>query len=82
MNALVRHATAPKRRIPHRDGSGRISVDEFVAALARNGYIDIKKVRGEDGKQRSNNYWVLFDRKPSEWQFYAGDEPDDDRLGP
>jgi hypothetical protein len=32
MNALVRHATAPKRRIPHRDVSGRIThVDEVTA---------------------------------------------------
>jgi hypothetical protein len=54
------------------------SVYRLVAALERNGFIDIKKVKGPDGKQRSNNYWVRFDRKAAPWQFFKDDEPDDD----
>jgi helix-turn-helix protein len=53
------------------------SVYRLVAALARNGFIDIKRSRGMDGKQRSNNYWILFDRKPAPWQYYPDDDPND-----
>jgi hypothetical protein len=52
------------------------TVYRLAAALARNGFIDVKKTKGADGKQRSNNYWIRFDRKPSSWQFFAGDDDD------
>src|ERR1700678_1309302 len=56
------------------------SVYRLTAALARNGFIEIKKVKGADGKQRSNNYWILFDRPKAPWKFYSTD--DDDGGGP
>ena len=49
-------------------------VYRMVAALARNGFIDMKKAKGADGKQRSNNYWIRFDRPPAPWQFFSGDD--------
>jgi hypothetical protein len=52
------------------------SVYRLIAALERNGFIDVKRVRGGSGKQRSNNYWIRFDRTASSWQFFE-DEDDD-----
>ena len=43
------------------------SVYRFLAMLQRNNFIDIKKVRGADGRQRSNNYWLRFDRSAAPW---------------
>lgn len=43
------------------------AVYRFVADLTRNGYVMVQKKRGRDGKQRSNNYWLLFDRAEAEW---------------
>ena len=57
------------------------SAYRMINALARNGFVDVRKVRGDDGKQRSNNYWIRFDRKPAPWQFFADDEPEDDEGG-
>jgi hypothetical protein len=54
------------------------SVYRLVAALERNGFIDVKRVKGSDNKQRSNNYWIRFDRPPASWQFFPEDEKDDD----
>lgn len=62
------------------------SVYRLTAALARNGFIEIRKVKGADGKQRSNNYWIRFDRPRAPWKFYSpdADDPDDpqDMGGP
>jgi hypothetical protein len=52
------------------------SVYRLIAALERNGFIDVKRVRGGSGKQRSNNYWIRFDRTPSSWQFFEDEEDD------
>jgi hypothetical protein len=54
------------------------SVYRLVAALERNGFIDVKRVKGSDNKQRSNNYWIRFDRPPAPWQFFPDDEKEDD----
>jgi hypothetical protein len=56
-------------------------VYRIVADLERNGFIDIKRVRGKDGKQRSNNYWIRFERQPRSWQYY-GDPGDDEPFEP
>ena len=55
------------------------SVYRLISALQRNGYIEIKRVKGGNGKQRTNNYWILFDRKPGPWQYYS---PNEDDPGP
>jgi hypothetical protein len=52
------------------------SVYRLIAALERNGFIDVKRVRGGSGKQRSNNYWIRFDRTPALWQFFEEEEDD------
>lgn len=43
------------------------SVYRFMAALVSNGYVRREKKRGNDGKQRANNYWILFDRVDAPW---------------
>lgn len=55
------------------------AVFNFVGDLIRNGYVRKAVRKAEDGKQRANDYWILFDRAPAEWisdrsQPVAGDE--------
>lgn len=53
------------------------SVYRLIGALERNGFIEVKRNRGgKDNKQRSNNYWIRFDRPTAPWQFFAGDDDD------
>lgn len=52
------------------------SVYTFVGGLVRNGFIRKELRRGEDGKQRANDYWILFDRAEAEWDW--GAHPDED----
>jgi hypothetical protein len=53
------------------------SVWRFVGALARNGYIRKARRKGDDGKQRANDYWIMFGRPEAPW-IKQGHEPDDD----
>lgn len=55
-------------------GVGERTVSRYLAALARNGFID-KRQKNAKGQFRSNDYWILFDRKPAKWSFFeAKDE--------
>ena len=53
----------------------------FLGALQRNGFIEIRKKRGADGRQRASDYWILFEREAREWQhsgrFEEGDRRDE-----
>lgn len=51
------------------------SVFRFIAALVRNGYVRKSPRRGDDGKQRANDYWLLFDREDRPWDW--GAQPDE-----
>lgn len=53
--------------VAHEASCSPRAVYRFVADLTRNGYVSVEKKRGKDGKQRSNNYWLLFDRLPLDW---------------
>lgn len=67
-------------------GMPRIAKDAFcsvrsaqmhIAALRRNGYVDVRPMYSSgDGRQRSNHYWLLFDRQPAAWQSKPGDPQD------
>jgi hypothetical protein len=43
------------------------AVFNFVGALIRNGFVRKAPRRGDDGKRRANDYWILFNREPAEW---------------
>ena len=45
------------------------SVYRFGAALIRNGFLRREKKRGSDGRQRSNDYWILFNREAAKWDW-------------
>jgi len=49
-------------------------VFNFVGDLIRNGYVRKSPKRGEDGRQRANDYWVVFDRAPLAWNAERGEE--------
>lgn len=53
------------------------SVYNIVGALVRNGFIRKALRRGEDGKQRANDYWILFDREEKPWEWGANPEADE-----
>ncbi len=48
------------------------SVYRTIGALMRNGYLRREKRKGADGKQRSNDYWILFNREPDAWDWRKG----------
>ena len=48
------------------------SVYRFVGALIRNGYLKKSPKKGDDGKQRANDYWMLFNRDDAAWDWGAG----------
>lgn len=48
------------------------AVFNFVGALIRNGYVRKAPARGADGKQRANDYWILFNRPDGPWITDAG----------
>lgn len=48
------------------------SVFRFIGALVRNGYLRRAPRRGADGKQRANDYWILFNREDRTWDWKAG----------
>lgn len=50
------------------------SVYSHIGALRRNGFVMVQQARGKDGKQRSNNYWLIFDRAVGEWQSVTHNE--------
>lgn len=52
------------------------SVLRTVSALIRNGYIRREKRRGENGKQRANDYWILLDRPAAKWTWFKPDPRD------
>lgn len=61
------------------------AVFNFVGDLIRNGFIRKELRRGDDGKQRASDYWILFDRGPdTKWlgdrrgDGGGDDEPSDD----
>lgn len=56
------------------------SVWRYVGALIRNGYLRRQTKRSPDGKQRANDYWMLFPPTPPEWDWGAKG-PDDDQNG-
>jgi hypothetical protein len=51
------------------------SIYNFVGALVRNGYIRKELRKGEDGKQRANDYWIMFRREEKPWVVAGNTEP-------
>ena len=54
------------------------SVYRFIGALVRNGYLRKAPRRGDDGKQRANDYWMMFGRERVEWDWKRGLEGESD----
>lgn len=54
------------------------SLFRYIGALIRNGYLRREKKRGADGKQRANDYWLLFNRLDAAWDWGAVIGGDDD----
>lgn len=52
------------------------SVYRFIGGLVRNGYLRKAPRKGEDGKQRANDYWIIFNREPADWDWGAGLDED------
>ncbi len=51
------------------------SVYTYIGGLVRNGFIRKSLRKGEDGKQRATDYWMLFSREPAAWDWGARPEP-------
>jgi hypothetical protein len=61
--------------IAHEAACSRRAVFNFVGDLIRNGFVRKAVRRGDDGKQRANDYWVLLDRADMPWiKAQQGDE--------
>jgi hypothetical protein len=55
---------------------GQRSVWRYVGALIRNGYVRKSPRKAEDGRQRANDYWIMFGREPKPWAWGRADESD------
>jgi Helix-turn-helix domain len=58
------------------------SIYNFVGALVRNGYIRKALRKGEDGKQRANDYWIMFGREEKPWESAVNTEPSEAEQEP
>ncbi len=73
VSTIAQEASIPER-----------SLYRYLGALVRNGYLRREKKKGADGKQRANDYWILFHRPAAAWDWGAGigddadAEPQDD----
>jgi len=56
------------------------SVYRFVGSLVRNGYVGKARRKGADGRQRANDYWILFNREHAAWDWGSG-LADEQELG-
>lgn len=60
------------------------AVFNFVGDLIRNGYLRKAPRRATDGRQRANDYWIMFAREPVKWIKDRGagevDEADEDET--
>lgn len=57
------------------------AVHNFIGALIRNGFIRKAQRRGDDGKQRANDYWILLDRDPDlKWITEVESEPEEPEI--
>lgn len=56
---------------------GQRSVWRYLGALIRNGYVRKEKKISDDGRQRANDYWIMFGRPQKVWS-WGGDGRDDD----
>lgn len=45
------------------------SVYNIIGALVRNGFIRKELRRDDHGRQRANDYWLLFDREEKSWEW-------------
>lgn len=58
------------------------SVFNFVGALVRNGFIRKALRRGDDGKQRATDYWIVFSREDAKWVPAAKHGPEEPEEEP
>lgn len=65
--------------ISHESSQPIRSLYRYIGALVRNGYLRKQLRKGEDGKQRATDYWILFNREPNPWDWGARG-PDGDPL--
>lgn len=54
------------------------SVYRFIGGLIRNGYLRRQTKKGDDGKQRANDYWILFARAETKWDWGVHVADDED----
>ena len=64
--------------IAHEGGCSRRAVFGYIAALERNRYVEVQRMRGNGGRVRSNNYFLRFDRKPGPWVYLAGEKAEEE----
>lgn len=59
------------------------SVWRYVGGLVRNGYVRKTPRKSDEGKQRANDYWMMFGReaKPWDWAAHLDDETGAEETG-
>jgi hypothetical protein len=67
LETIEREASIPTR-----------SLFRYIGALVRNGYLRKQLRKGDDGKQRSTDYWILFGRESQAWEWGQKVPEDDD----
>lgn len=75
------HCWPSVERISKQASCSPRSVHTYVAALKRNGYVDVRSGRSKAGSVRTNDYWLLMDRKPTAWVSVKQPDPTDEEPG-
>lgn len=68
------HCWPSMKTIANEAGCGERTASRYLSALKRNGFIDIRQSQRKRGQFRSNDYWIVFDRKPAPWQWFGKNE--------
>lgn len=58
------------------------AVYNFIGDLIRNGFIRKSPRKGDDGKQRANDYWILLGRPPAPWNSERAEPREADEAEP
>lgn len=75
------HCWPSVKTIASEAGCSDRTASRYLYALSRNGFIEVRRTQRKSGQFRSNDYWILFERKPAPWQYFnrdPNDEPEDE----
>jgi hypothetical protein len=81
-NHVTGHSFNSIELIAKEAGCSERTASRYIYALSRNGFVDVRRTTRKDGKFRSNDYWIIFERISAPWQYFNRDGFGDDQKEP